>query len=61
MGALYASHFREVSAPFHPIINSLEPDELQQAIREVVAGFQSYYDGQRVNTPATIVVASGVR
>src|SRR5438876_6927093 len=31
-------HFREVSALFHPIIDSLEPDELQQAIREVVAG-----------------------
>src|ERR1700758_4724334 len=54
-------HLREVSAPFHPIIDSLPADQQQQAISEGVEAFRRYYDGQRVNAPALIVVASGAR
>jgi len=54
-------HFREVAVPFHPIIDSLTPDQRQQAISEVVETYRRYYDGQRVNTPAVIVLASGMR
>ena len=54
-------HFREVSAPFHPIIEGLPPDQQEQAIGEVIKGNRKYYDGQKVDFPAVIVVASGVR
>jgi len=53
-------HFWEVAVPFHPIIDSLAPDQRQQAISEVVETYRRYYDGQRVNTPAVIVLASGM-
>ena len=54
-------HFREVAVPFHPIMDSLGSDQRRQAINEVVETYRRYYDGQRVNSPAVIVVASAVR
>ena len=53
--------FRDVAVPFHPIIYSLEPEEREQAIGEVVEGYRRYYDGQKVNLPGVIILASGVR
>jgi hypothetical protein len=50
-----------VAVPFHPIIYGLEPEVRKQAIGEVVEGYRRYYDGQKVNLPAAIVLASGVR
>lgn len=49
------------SAPFHPIIESLGPEERTQAIAEVIAGYCACYDGERVRTTGTMVIASGVR
>ena len=43
------------------MMDSLASDQRQQAISEVIEAYQRYYDGQRVNTPAVIVLASGVR
>jgi SAM-dependent methyltransferase len=54
-------HFHDIAVPFHPIFNGLPPDQLKQTIAEVVEGYQQYYDGQQVNFPADIVLASGVR
>jgi ubiquinone/menaquinone biosynthesis C-methylase UbiE len=54
-------HVRDVAVPFHPIIYGLEPEARKQAIGEVVEGYRRYYDGQKVNLPAEIVLASGVR
>ncbi len=54
-------HVRDVAVPFHPIIYGLEPEAREQAIGEVVEGYRRYYDGQKVNLPASIVLASGVR
>jgi SAM-dependent methyltransferase len=54
-------HVRDVAVAFHPIIYGLEPEARKQAIDEVVEGYQRYYDGQKVNLPAVIVLASGVR
>ncbi len=54
-------HFREVAVPFHPIIEGLAPEQLEQAIGEVVAANRRYYDGRQVNYPGVIVVASGMR
>jgi len=53
--------FREIAVPFRSILDSLPPDEQQQAIREAIGGLGRYYDGQSVNAPALIVVATGVR
>ncbi len=53
--------FRDLSVPFHPIIYGLEPEERELAIGEVVEGYRRYYDGQKVDLPAVIVLASGVR
>ena len=54
-------YLREVSAPFRPIIEGLPPDQREQAIGEVIEGNRKYYDGQKVDFPAVVVVASGVR
>jgi SAM-dependent methyltransferase len=54
-------HFRDVAVPFHPTIYGLEPEEREQAFGEVVEGYRRYYDGQKVDLPAVIVLASGVR
>jgi SAM-dependent methyltransferase len=51
----------DVSAPFHPIINGLEPIEREKAMAEVLAGYRQCYDGKYVNTTGTIVLATGVR
>lgn len=53
--------FRDVAVPFHPIIYGLDPEEREQAIGEVVEGYQRYYDGQKVDLTADIVLVSGVR
>ncbi len=49
------------AAPFHPIIDSLSPEERTAAINEALAGYRACYDGARVTTSATIVLASAVR
>jgi ubiquinone/menaquinone biosynthesis C-methylase UbiE len=54
-------HIRDVAVPFHPIIYGLEPEARTQAIGEVVEGYRQHYDGQKVNLPAVIVIASGMR
>jgi SAM-dependent methyltransferase len=54
-------HFQDIAAPFRPIFNSLPLDQLDQAIAEVVEGYRQYYDGQQVDFPANIVLASGIR
>ena len=54
-------HFRDIAVAFRPIIDGLAPDQRQQAISEVIEGFARYYDGQRVNAPVVIVLATGVR
>jgi hypothetical protein len=54
-------HVRDTAVPFHPIIYGLESELRKQAIREAVEGYRRYYDGQKVNPPASIVLASGVR
>jgi len=54
-------HFRDIAVPLRPIIDSLTPDQRQQAISEVIEGFRRYYDRQSVTAPAVIVLATGVR
>jgi SAM-dependent methyltransferase len=54
-------HFYDIAAPFRPIIDGLDPDEREQAIGEVLARLRHYYDGERTNTPASVVIASAMR
>ena len=52
---------QELGAPFRRLIAGLNPEQRDQVISEVLAAIGEYYDGQQVNFPAVIVVASGVR
>jgi SAM-dependent methyltransferase len=54
-------HFYEVAVPFRPVIDGLPGTEREQAIHEAIEGFRRYYDGKSVNTPADIIVATGIR
>lgn len=51
----------EISAPNRPYFNSFTPEVRAEAVKEVVAGFQQYFDGREVITSAPIVMASAVR
>jgi hypothetical protein len=51
----------EISAPNRPYFNSFTPEVRAEAVKEVVAGFQKYFDGREVVTTAPIVIASAVR
>jgi SAM-dependent methyltransferase len=53
--------FRDAAVPFHPIIYGLAPEERENAIGDVIEGFRQYYDGQKVDFPGVIVLASGER
>ncbi len=52
---------REVAASFRHIYESLPPELEERVVGEVYAAMRQYSDGQRVNFPAQIVVASGTR
>ncbi|HEX2172377.1 MAG TPA: class I SAM-dependent methyltransferase [Dehalococcoidia bacterium] len=53
---------REVGAPaFGRLMKAVPAEQLDVVIGEVVAGIRHYYDGQRVNFPATVVLVSGTR
>jgi len=54
-------HVYEIAAPFRPVVDSLLPAERDRAIGEVLVGLRRYYDGERTNAPAAIVVASATR
>jgi hypothetical protein len=52
---------REVTAPaFRRFFEALAPDQHPQVIGEVLDAIRQYDDGQQVNFPADIVVATGV-
>jgi hypothetical protein len=53
--------FQEVSAPFCRLIDGVEPERRELAISEIDAAVRRYYDGQQVNFPGLVVVASGER
>jgi ubiquinone/menaquinone biosynthesis C-methylase UbiE len=52
---------REVTAPaFRRFFEALAPGQHEQVISEVLDAIRQYDDGQQVNLPAVIVVATGV-
>jgi SAM-dependent methyltransferase len=54
-------HLYDIAAPFRPVVDGLDPDTRDQAVDEVLVRLRRYYDGERTNTPAAIVVASASR
>jgi hypothetical protein len=54
-------HFYDIAVPFRAIFDRLPAEERSAAIGEVIAALREYYDGERVNIPTSIVIASAVR
>jgi ubiquinone/menaquinone biosynthesis C-methylase UbiE len=52
---------REFGGVFRRNFEELAPEQREQVKGAVLAAFRQYYDGQQVNFPAVIVVASAVR
>jgi SAM-dependent methyltransferase len=50
-------HIYEVGAPLRPIFDGPPAAERSQAIADVIAGFNSFFDGTRVVTPGCVVIA----
>ena len=51
--------FREVAAPFRPLIAALAPDKRAELDTEVLAAMRQYYSGDRLRFHVDINVASG--
>lgn len=51
----------ELAAPLQPFFDSFDPDERNAAIREVIAEFGNFYDGERTDSTTGIVVATGTK
>jgi len=54
-------HFYDIAVPFQPIFDGLPAAEREAAIGEVIDTLRTNYDGEHVNIPAAIVVATAVR
>lgn len=54
-------YVRDLGAPaFRRVIEALAPEQHAQVISEVLGAIRQYDDGQQVNFPAAVVVATGV-
>jgi SAM-dependent methyltransferase len=51
----------EVGAPLRPIFDGLSVADRSHAIAEVIAGFNSYFDGTHVATPSCVVIAVAMK
>jgi ubiquinone/menaquinone biosynthesis C-methylase UbiE len=51
-------YFREVTAPFRPVLNSIPQEKAEQVDAEVIGEISRYYDGKQVNFSAQVVLAS---
>ena len=57
----FCAHVCDFSEPFHRALESLSLQQRTRVTEEVHTALRHYYDGQRVNLPATVHVATGVR
>lgn len=55
------TRLHEISAPLRPYFDSFAPEVQAEAIKEVIAGFGRYFDGQQVSCAAAIVVAAATK
>lgn len=51
-------YFREVTAPFRPLLAAIPPEKAGLINAEVVAAISRYYDGRQINFTADVVLAS---
>lgn len=49
----------EMAVPLQPYFDSFDPDERNDAIREVITEFGNYYDGEYTDPTTNITVATG--
>jgi len=52
-------HFYDVAVMFRPIIDGLSPEQRQEVIAEIVAGYRQYERNGQIRLPATTIVATG--
>ncbi len=52
---------RDTSTDLLPIVGSLQSEQREQIIGGILGAMRQYYDGERLNLPVILVVASGVR
>lgn len=57
----YWEYAREILPSIHRLVEHLAPEQQGQVDAEVIEVVRQYYDGQKLNFTAVIVVASGVR
>jgi len=50
----------ELAAPFKKMIAALPPEKLPSVVAEVIEGIARYYDGQKVNFPASLVSVQAI-
>jgi enediyne biosynthesis protein CalE5 len=50
---------RELAAPFKKLIDAVPPEQLEEVIAEVLGGIRGFQDGDRIDLPATVIIAVG--
>jgi SAM-dependent methyltransferase len=50
----------ELAAPFKKMIAALPPEKMPSVVAEVIEGIARYYDGQKVNFPASLVSVQAI-
>jgi SAM-dependent methyltransferase len=57
----YWEQFKEVAAPFRPLIEQLTPEKMAQAKAEIMVALKKFWDGRELNMPLEIVIGTGTR
>jgi ubiquinone/menaquinone biosynthesis C-methylase UbiE len=52
---------RELAAPFKKLIEAIPTEQTEEVIREVLEGLMRFQSGDRINLPATVTIATGIR
>lgn len=52
-------YFRQVTAPFRPLLAAIPTEKAEQVNQEVLAAIHRLYDGKQVNFTVDVVLASG--
>src|SRR3981189_859379 len=57
----YWEQFKEVAAPFRPLIEQLTPEKMAQAQAEIFAALKKFWNGKELNMPLEIIIGTGIR
>jgi SAM-dependent methyltransferase len=57
----YWEQFKEVAAPFRPLIEQLTPEKMAQAQAEIFAALKKFWNGKELDMPLEIVIGTGAR